>query len=276
MLRKSAGLAGSVILLAAAFPLAAQESSLRLEVEEVAVKPEPSQVRLVTPEDGYLMLLHVADGGVRVMFPLKIGGSPALPAGHYTLDRLGIDMPWDNGRNAGMIVAAWSPTPIRTGEFVRYGHWAVSELSRRAFKEDPAGAAIELVTRLGATPGAVAAVEYGSIRTMAASRETSSRTYSRASGDDYSWKVIQNLIRIEGRANCPSGTRDVTGAGESCSRLSDQPRNFPRVAPSAEPAYVPPHPLQSPATARSAASSPPVTPSSPPPAAERRPSKGPL
>jgi hypothetical protein len=276
MLRKTAILAGSVVLLVTPPHLAAQDAPIRLELNEVAFRPEPAHVRLVIPSDGYLMLLHVADGGVHVMFPVKPGGSAALAAGDYTLDQLDIDLPFDNGRRAGILVAAWSPTLIRTDKFVRYGHWAVSDLSRKAFSQDPAVATIELITRLGATPGSVAAAEYGSIRSVGVPQETVSLSYAAATNpDDYPWKVIQNLIRMDGRVLCPSGTRDVTGAGEACTGPPDRPRSSPRATPMVEPAYVPPSPLQSPA-ARTAASPALAPATTPPPAPEQRPSRKPL
>jgi hypothetical protein len=241
---------------------------------ETAHRPEPADVRFVTPRDGHLMLVHVANGNVRVMFPVKTGGSSAIAAGSYTLDQLGVRIPWANGRGAGVLVAAWSPTPIRTDRFVRYGHWAVSQLDRKAFLEDPAVATIELVTQLGATPGSVASVEYGSIRSVADSWETGSRSYVASRGDDYPWKVYQNLLRIQGPARCASGTRDVTGAGEFCSPPPEPPRSAPRVRREQEPVDVPSRPPIAPAAPRSSSSSPPPAPSPvTPPPAERRPPK---
>ena len=251
MLRKTAVLAGSAILVLAPLHLAAQDAPLRLELASVTGKLHADNMRLVTPGDGYLMLLHVASGRVHVMFPVTTGGPSALPAGDYTLDRLGIDMPWANGLGPGVIVAAWSPTLIRTNEFVRYGHWAVSDLSRKAFTADPAVATIDLVTRLGATPGAVASVEYGSIRTFGAPRETASRSYAPGNADDYPWKVYQNLFRI--LSNCPSADRDLNG--EPCGRrepLYPGRRIAPPAEPEQEPVDRPGRPVYSPP--------PPVTP----------------
>lgn len=235
MLRKTAVLVGSTTLLLPSLHLTAQNPPLRLELANVAAKPQAGDVRLVTPGDGYLMLLHVVGGRVRVIFPVKTGGPSALHAGDYTLDQLGIDMPWDHGRSAGVIVAAWSPTVIRTHEFVRYGHWAVSDLSRKAFTADPAIATIDLVTRLGATPGAVASVEYGSIGGVAAPVETASRSYAPRNADDYPWKVYQNLVRILN--NCPSADWDLNG--EPCAARQVSPRPSRHAASPEEPGQEP-------------------------------------
>ena len=275
MLRRSTVVAGSVVLMAAPLHLPAQDAPLRLEMAETDHRPEPADVRLMTPRDGHLMLVHVANGSVRVMFPVKTGGSSAIAGGNYTLDQLGIRIPWANGRRAGVLVAAWSPTLIRTDQFVRYGHWAVNDLERKAFLEDPAGATIELVTQLGATPGSVASVEYGSIRSIADSRETSSRSYVSSTRDDYPWKVSQNLIRIQGPARCTSGTRDVTGAGETCSPPPEPPRSAPRVSRDQEPVDVPSRPPIAPAAARSSLPPPPAPRPEPPPPSERKPPKPP-
>jgi hypothetical protein len=221
------------------------------------------------------MLVNVVNGKVQVLFPIRTGGSSAIAGGDYSLDQLGINIPWVNGLGAGVIVAAWSPTPIRTDQFVRYGHWAVSDLERKAFLEDPAVATIELVTRLGATPGSVTSVEYGSIRTVAEPRETASRSYFASNRDDYPWKVYQNLIRIQGPARCSSGSRDVTGAGEVCSGPPEPPRSSPRRVVEPAPVYDAPSSLQSPAATRAAPPPPAPRPVTPPPA-ERPPSRKPL
>ena len=276
MFWRSAVVAGSVVLMAAPLHLRAQDAPVRLEMIETAYRPEPSEVRLMTPTDGYLMLVHVANGKVRVLFPIRTGGSSAIAGGDYTLDQLGISIPWANGRGAGVIVAAWSPTPIRTDQFVRYGHWAVSDLERKAFLEDPAVATIELVTRLGATPGSVTSVEYGSIRTVSEPRVTASRSYFASNRDDYPWKVYQNLIRIQGPARCSAGSRDVTGAGESCSAPPEPPRSSPRRVVEPASVYDPPRPLQSPASRAAPSPPPPASRPATPPPAERPPSRKPL
>ena len=276
MLRSTAVLAGSAFAWLAPLAVAAQDAPLRLEISTNEYAPRLSDIRLVAPGDGYLMVLHVAGGRVRVMFPRKVGGSSAIAGGDYTLDRLDVNVPYVFGKGGGIIVAAWSPSRIRTEEFVRHGHWAVSDLDRGAFSADPAVATVELATQLGATRGAVAAVEYGAVGTAP---EQVIRTYVRDPRDNYQWRVYQNLVRIQGPLPCPAGTRDVTGAGESCSSPADSRRSAPRARPAqvGEPAYVPPRPLQSPDAIRSSPPSPPATsrPANPPPP-ESKPSKRPL
>jgi hypothetical protein len=277
MLRTTAVLAGSAFAWLAPLAVAAQDAPLRLEISENEYAPRLRDIRLVAPGDGYLMVLHVTGGQARVMFPAKVGGSSAIARGDYTLDRLDVNVPYVFGKGGGIIVAAWSPSRIRTEDFVRYGHWAVSNLDRGGFSADPAVATIKLATQLGATGGAVAAVEYGSIRT--APHEMISHTYVRDPTDNYQWRVYQNLVRIQGPLPCPAGTRDVTGAGESCSSSADSRRSAPRARPvqEREPPYVPPRPLQAPDAIRSSPSTPPAASRPPnPPAPEAKPSKRPL
>ena len=222
-------------------------------------QPAPD-IRLVTPADGYLLLVHVISGTARVMFPVKPGASAALPAGEYNLRRLGTELPFSAGVRAGIVVAAWSVSPIRTGEFVRYGHWAVSDLSRQAFFSDPAGATIALATKLGATPGMAVAVEYGSVAgDQEKSEEVAVRNY-RSGRSSQEWLVYQNLSGIT--ANCPAGTRDVTHAGEACSQTYSPPpprSKRPPLLPTQEPEERSTRPVYSP------------PPANPPPAAAPRP-----
>ena len=261
MLRQTAVLAGLLVVVA---PLSvpAQDAPLRMELVYQGKGQPERDIRLVTPSDGYLLLVHVISGTAHIMFPVKPGGSAALPAGEYNLRRLGTELPFSNGARAGIVVAAWSASPIRTGEFVRYGHWAVSDLSRRAFLADPAGATIDLATKLGATPGMAVAVEYGSVAgEQVVADNPAVRNYRSDRLVTQEWLVYQNLIRITG--NCPAGTRDVTGAGEACSSPPSPPRERAlrpvTSMPTSEPVERPTRPVSSP---------PPVN---PPPAAAPRP-----
>lgn len=268
MFRRTAVVAG-VLFGVAPFSVPAQDAPLRLELVFQEEDPRAADIRLVTPSDGYLLLLHVSGGSARVMFPAKPGSSSALASGEYNLDRLGTDLPWANGRGAGILVAAWSETPIRTNEFVRYGHWAVSDLSRRAFTEDPAAATIALATKLGATPGMAVAVEYGSVaRSVGGESENLAiRRIRRDGSDNYDWLVYQNLARIQG--TCPSGTRDVTGAREFCSPPPPPPRerSLRPIAPvpTSEPGERPSRPVYSPPPANPPPSIAPTRPATPPP-----------
>lgn len=267
MLRPTAVLAGLLFVVA---PLSApaQDAPLRMELVYQGEDQPIPDIRLVTPSDGYLLLLHVIGGTARVMFPVKPGSSAALASGEYNLSRLGTKMPFAQGRPAGIVVAAWSKTPIRTGEFVRHGHWAVSDLSRDAFTYDPAGATIDLATKLGATPGMAVAVEYGSV---AEYREESDdlaiRNYRSDGRDNQEWLVVQNLIRITG--NCPAGTRDVTGAGEACYSPPSPPRERAlrpvTGMPTSQPVERPGRPLHSPPAANPPPAAAPPRPATPPP-----------
>jgi hypothetical protein len=279
MFRQAAVLAGGLLGLLASRPLMAQDAALRLELVQ-GEQPRTRDISLVTSRDGYLLLLHVASGSVRVMFPVKPGASSIFPSGEYNLDRLGGEIPWANGRGAGIIVAAWSESLIRTDEFVRYGHWAVSDLNRRAFIEDPAAATIALATRLGATPGAAAAVEYGSIGASsqgAPSENQAIRTIRQDGSGSLEWLVYQNLIRIQGR--CPSGTRDVTGSGEYCSAPQEAPRASPlrpvTDLPRTEPADRPSRPVYRPPPVNPPPAAAPSRPATPPPSGGK-PGKQPL
>ena len=263
---------GSLVV-AASPGISAQDAPLQLAVIQNEKAPWGQDIKLVVPADGYVLLIQSVDGEVHVMFPARPGSSAALPAGAYNLSRLNTTIPYANGRRYGEMVAIWSQTPIQTAEFVRYGHWATGSLSRQEFKRDPVSATIDLAARLGAGSGMAASVEYG--RDVIAYDDTLPVSRYQGSGDNQVWLVYQNLARIQGR--CPEGTRDVIGSGEYCSAPSERPRSAPRRIAEQEPVYVPPRPLQSPATARPAPPPPPpaARPVTPPPA-ERRPSKQPL
>jgi hypothetical protein len=229
--------------LSAPVVLPAQDTPLQLALVQEPDASRPLDVQLATPGDGYLLLLHVIDGSVRVMFPGKPTATSALPAGEYNLERLSADEPWAFGRG-GTIVAAWSATPIRTGELVRYGHWAVRDLNREDFRADPKAAAVALARRLGGDPAALAvSVEYdGPDLSLNRSAYSSQQPY-RGDTVDLAVKVIRNLLQIQG--NCPSGTRP-TISGEYCTPPRERPRGTPppREAPPvdqpARPIYAPP------------------------------------
>jgi hypothetical protein len=263
MLKRTAVL-GSLICLFALVGAAAQDAPVRLDLVLNEAAPESPDIRLVTLKEGYLLLLHVSGGNARVMFPGKPMASPALAGGEYNLDRLGADLPAAYGRG-GIIVAAWSDTPIRTREFVRYGHWAISELNRSAFLADPTAATIALARRLGATPEA-ATVAYGSVADALYQEDVASHRFRTGPGDDLDWKVYQNLVRIMGR--CPSGTRDITGAREFCSRpatISSRPSLSPITTMTRpEPANSPSRPQYSPPPAATRPPAQPPRASTPP------------
>lgn len=262
---------GSLVLLAPP-AMSAQGTPLELAMVQNAKAPNGRDIKLVVPNDGYLLMLQSVDGAVHVMFPASPGSSTALRAGEYDLAQLKAKIPYANGRHHGDIVAVWSQTPIQTAEFVRYGHWATASLSRQEFKRDPVSATIDLAARLGASSGMAASVEYG--QDVITYEDTLQVSRYQGSGDNQVWLVYQNLARIQGR--CPQGTRDVIGSGEYCS-ARERPRSAPRRIAEQEPVYVPPRPLQSPAASRPAPPPPPpaARPVTPPPA-ERRPSKQPL
>lgn len=147
--------------------------------------------------------------------------------------------PWSFGRG-GTIVAVWSATPIRTREFVRYGHWAVNDLDRDEFRTDPVQATRQLAHRLGATTEVLTvSVDY---RTAVSGESYATRQPGITRGDDQGWRVVENLARIQRR--CPPGTRDVTGAGETCSSPSPARRSSPRRA--ILPEYQQPNPTHRP------------------------------
>lgn len=263
-------LAGSLVVLAS-LPAAAQATPLQLAIIQNDSAPNERDIQLVVPADGYLLMLQTVDGDVRVMFPVKPGSSSELHAGEYDLARLHTKIPYANGRSRGEIVAVWSKTPIRTEDFVRYGHWATTSLNRQEFKRDATSATIDLATSLGGSSGMAASVEYGRGVTYQDTVQVSSY---RGDGEPLEWKVYRNLVRIQ--SNCPVGTRDVSGSGEYCSAPSERPRSSPKRTADPEQVYVPPRPLQAPAATRSTPPPPPATRPATPPPAERRPSKQPL
>jgi hypothetical protein len=231
-------------------------------------------LRLVTPADGYVLMLQVVDGEARVMFPDRPGASAALRGGEFNLEQLGARIPYANGRQGGEIVAIWSETPIRTEEFVRYGHWAISTLNRREFREDPTAATIRLATRLGASSGTAASVEYGGGDLVP--RDTLRAGTYRGDGESYEWKVYRNLVRIQ--AGCPVGSRNATGSGEReyCASTPDRLRRSPRPASDELVRQLPPPSLSASARTAMRPAPPPVSrPVSPPPG-ERRPPRPPL
>lgn len=260
-------LAGSLVFMAS-IPAAAQDTPLQLGIIQDDNAPNERDITLVVPADGYLLMLQAVDGDVRVMFPVKPGSSSELRAGEYDLAELNTKIPYANGRSRGEIVAVWSKTPIRTEEFVRYGHWATTSLSRQEFKRDATSATIDLAARLGGSSGMAASVEYGRRVTY---QDTVHVSSYRGDGEPLEWKVYRNLVRIQG--NCPAGTRDVIGSGEYCSAPA-RPRISPKRTADPEQVYVPPRPVQAPAATRSTPPPPPATrPATPPPATGGSPRK---
>jgi hypothetical protein len=244
MLRPLTVLASCLIASTSPAALVGQAEPLRLALVQDEEASNSPDIRLVTPDDGYLLLVHVVGGRVGILYPGKPTVSPALAAGEYNLARLAAGRPWDLGRG-GTIVAAWSATPIRTRDFVRYGHWALSEIDRTEFRADPEAATLALATRLGASPAALSAsVEYaGPALWETRSAYGRGQTY-RGDTLDLAVKVWRNYARIQGI--CPSGTRDVTGAREVCSPPPPPGRAVRQVpVPVGEP-YVPPRPQFSP------------------------------
>lgn len=259
MLKKLAGI--TVCLLGLGPAGLSAQAPLHLSMAEMPGEDDSPDIRLVTPASGYLILLHVSGRSVRVMFPGRPSASAELAAGEYDLDRLNADRPWGFGRG-GTIVAAWSATPIRTRELVRYGHWAVSDLNRDDFKADPVHATIHLARRLGATEEVLTvSVDY---RSAVSGAYHASHQPGIIGGDDLTWRAYQNFARLQ--RLCPSGTRDVTGAGETCSSPSTARRTPRRSAPLPE--YQPPDPPNRPIYA-------PAPVARPLPAAEPRPSTPP-
>lgn len=223
-------------------------------------------IRLVTDAPGYLLLLHVAGGRARVMYPGKTTRPSSLPAGEYDLKALDADLPWHYERG-GIIVATWSKTPIRTGEFVHHGHWAVGELNKTAFLSDAMQASINLATRLGASEDLQAAsVEYNGGGTVTGAETLA---HGRRSGmeraESIESLVYRNLVRIQGK--CPAGSRDVDGAGETCRRPEDL-RNRPSVVRKPLPDPAPPsnRPIYTPPAGRVQPAAPAPQRTSPPPA----------
>jgi hypothetical protein len=255
MARKLAVFAGCLIGALSPVAVPAQDAPLGLSLVQDEDGTRSLDLRLVTPADGHLLLLHIVRGDVRVMFPGKPASSSALPAGEYNLDRLSAEKPWAFGRG-GTIVAAWSAAPIRTGELVRYGHWAVSDLDKGSFRSNPTVAGLELARSLGGDPSTLSvSVEYdGPALTATRSAYASGQTY-RGDTLDLAVKVWRNYARIQGI--CPSGTRDVTGAREFCTAPSAPRRAvrqivIPESEPPAPPArvlYAPPPPVMTPVSA---------------------------
>ena len=239
--------AGGLVILMSATNLEAQQASLKLALTPRAEQSDFQNVRLVTPAQGHLFLLHIANGNVRVMFPGKPSRSPALPEGEYDLKLLDAELPY-RYEMGGIILALWSDAPIRTDEFVRHGHWAVNDLSREAFKRNPQAESIALARRLGASPQLLAAeVKYNLDSYEARSGDASARGgYARLANDSLSWRVLNNFLRIQGM--CPSGSRDVTGAGEYCTVTRvvarpgrSKPAGVPLVeSPASRPVHQPP------------------------------------
>ncbi len=151
--------AALALMSSASLPAQAEPLELTVSFSPAAKAPD---VRLATAADGYLMLFHVAGGRVRVMFPGNPSGSAALPAGTYLLESLQPEMPY-HIEYGGVIVAAWSAQPIRTSEMVRYGHWAVGDLSRKAFSQRPLTATAGLVEKFGSGEIVVRGAEVGPI-----------------------------------------------------------------------------------------------------------------
>ena len=67
--------------------LAAQDTPLHLALVESVEGAQPWDISLTTPSSGFLLLVHVAGGKVRVMFPGRPTRSAELAAGEYNVER---------------------------------------------------------------------------------------------------------------------------------------------------------------------------------------------
>jgi hypothetical protein len=201
--------------------LRAQQSSPGFSIG-LTTQPENQKkprVTIAVPETGHLILLDVwANGQVRVVFPARPSSSTAVPAGQLDLAALGVSTPYMLSRGAGTLVAVWSPTSFDFENFAVYGHWRVRELSRSAFSNQPIEASLGLVRPLTASPVQLAATEYDPHRVplKPASQSADLSLYRRERALQ---PEVVNYLRIQ--RGCPSGSRDVTGAGESCVRPAD-------------------------------------------------------
>ena len=233
-------------------PVFAQASSLGLAIAGVPSREAPVPLRVETPADGHLLLLNVRSGGdIRVLFPAEPGTSGYLTAGEYDLDRLNATSVTlkQNGRKT--VVAVWSASPLQLEKFTRYGHWAVSDVDRAAFRRDPINASRALVGRLGGHDLVVASVEPESWARGMTVRYPSKRM----AGDD---------VPADGRAliNCPRGSLPEGAVREAgcfvpnfyepfhppIGPSSDREIQRAQPAPRPAPVATPPAPRQEPAS----------------------------
>ncbi len=215
--------------------------SLAIEMPSNVGGEVTSSLQVTTPSDGHLLLLNVwGDGHLRVLFPRRPSSSSFLRAGHYDFDKISSGSLWRMG-GEGTFVAVWSQHEFNYGDFVRYGHWAVSDLNHRQFAEDPAAAVTALVNRMEGQNAKLVTASYDWRPAMIPATElVRLEKYPRESNR---YRELENYLRIQ--RGCPSGTRDVTGAGEYCTR-PEPPRRAPTVVSPPEPVYIPPANPQSP------------------------------
>ncbi|MEP7327196.1 MAG: hypothetical protein ABI836_14695 [Gemmatimonadota bacterium] len=150
---------GALLIGAAPSFAPAQQAAKSPDVQLVYGKDSLSAVplRVKTARDGHLLLLMVDGMGyVRVIYPVRPTASDRVAEGDHLLSELGGNrLPAIHGFGQVTIVAHWAPQSLPLRGLVQYGHWAVSDLVRAEFRQDPVGAANALVRRLGPAEGLV-------------------------------------------------------------------------------------------------------------------------
>jgi hypothetical protein len=192
-------------------------STLVLEIPSKVIPGEDTKAALSIPEDGYLLLLSVSKGAVRVMFPARPARTARVGAGDYDLASLDASIPYGWSTREQTVVALFSRTPFDFSAFARYSHWAVNDLPDDEFRRDPVSASVSLVKRLGAdeTLQVASAVSepFSDSRDMlpmqfiSALRSEIVSRYPDAYHNQY--PSMPPLV-------CSAGSRDVDGVGERC------------------------------------------------------------
>jgi len=237
----AAVLAGFVVIGGVAV---AQEADRVLAIEMPSKVPggETAKLSISLPADGHLLLLDVRrNGQVRVLFPRRPIQTSFIPGGEYDLDRLHLATPYSFNHDKGVVVALWSSTPFAYGDFVQYGHWAVTYLPRGEFVANPVLASLALARRMTSNGVRVASTVYD--RRPPQIRALDKVETVRYASERWEYREYYNYLRIQN--GCPSGTRDRTGAGEYCWAPEPQRRSVP-VEPPPAPVYVPPAEPQAP------------------------------
>lgn len=127
-------LAASVLLAAAAAPVATRDPPIRVKLSEDSYAPgERARVRIKTEHDGNLVVLRMdADGHIRVLFPLSPDDDAQVRGGKEVEVRSRGDreaFAVNERSGSGLVLAAVSAQPFNFEEFTRGGRWDAGKLA---------------------------------------------------------------------------------------------------------------------------------------------------
>lgn len=110
-----------------------------------------ARVHVKTAKDGYLLVMRMnADGSARVLYPLSPGDDGTVDGGtDFEVRGRGDREAFAVGgrESGGVVLAAWSSRPFHTDDWVRKGHWDLTDLTDSTAARDPEAALVSLIDK---------------------------------------------------------------------------------------------------------------------------------